>query len=259
MLTILGDGNTINNYQSKFYKWLILGDSVTMGIGVQDDSTFIGILNTLESKVNFINLSLIGYSSKDYLNIVKSLVIDNERNLKFDKILIFWTLNDTYSNYPSDKTAGFSSKNTFYPIINYLRNNSKAYYFLKNLFNDRSKDYYDFDRQFYSFEDSTLENSVNSLKFIATLCKSKEISCYLFILPYEYQIRNFNKNTIFAPQETLIKLMKDSSINIIDCKNAFINYEKKSRDLYLYGDGIHFSELGHKVLANYIEGKINQQ
>ena len=67
-------------------------------------------------------------------------------------------------------------------------------------------------------------------------CKEKSIPYYVFILPYEYQIRNDNLIGIFKPQDILKKLLFGSEIKVIDCSQAFINFNGNYKDLYLYGD-----------------------
>ena len=129
-------------------KWLLLGDSVTMGIGIDNDSTFAGIMDKSFREVNMINMSMIGYSARDYYNVFHSLVVQNTKHLSFDKVLLFWTLNDIYSNFPS--TPALSSKNILFPLIKFLRENSNAYHFFSNTFADRPKAYYKFDEQFYA-------------------------------------------------------------------------------------------------------------
>jgi hypothetical protein len=88
------------------HKWLLLGDSVTMGIGIDNDSTFTGIMDQSFRDVNMISMPMIGYSAKDYYNVFHSLVVQYSKHLSFDKVLSFWTLNGIYSNFHS--TPSFS-------------------------------------------------------------------------------------------------------------------------------------------------------
>lgn len=89
---------------------------------------------------------------------------------------------------------------------------------------------------------------------ISDICDSLNISFQLFLLPYEFQIRNFKTEAIFTPQNKLKTQLKDviNNINIIDCRNAFRKHFNKSKDLYLYGDGIHLSEMGHNEMASFL-------
>jgi lysophospholipase L1-like esterase len=56
----------------------------------------------------------------------------------------------------------------------------------------------------------------------------------------------------FAPQKLVISELADLPINKYDCSLAFEFFDGDSEDLFLYGDGIHFSNAGHRLLAFYL-------
>ena len=257
-----------NDYHSwKYYKpvnssvrkLLYLGDSVTMGISVENDSTYAGIINNNADSMRVVNPSLIGYSSKDYLNVFNSFVEQNRFNLKFTSVVLFWTLNDIYSNYPDENQPGFSGGGFLDSIVNFFRHNSKAYHFLRNLFSDRSAAYYKYDRQFYSADDPLLKSSVKNIEEISSACDSLGIKLEVALLPYEYQVRNYNESRpagsvtgIFYPQELMKEKLRGLNITLTDLREAFKNDYKDSRSYYLYGDGIHFNNKGHRLIAEYL-------
>lgn len=232
---------------------LIIGDSVTMGLGVSNDSTFPGILNSIEDTVDVLCPALIGYSSFDYLNIVDYFLSEKVKDISINEVQIFWTLNDLYSNFPDKNGPSVTPDNFFFNLVDYLRRNTKSYIFIKNLFSDRSKAHFDYDNQFYIKDNKIFQSSIDHLKEISVKCQSKKIRLTVFILPYEYQIRNYNKTDIFKAQETLLTYLKDIHIQVIDCSPAFKDYYKSSNKYYLWGDGIHFSEEGHKLIANFVK------
>ncbi len=234
-------------------KILILGDSVTMGIGVSNDSTFPGILNSFEDTVDILCPALIGYSSFDYLNIVDYFLSEKVKGISINEVQINWTLNDLYSNFPDKNGPSVTSDNFFFNLVYYLRRNSKSYIFIKNLFSDRSKAHFEYDNQFYSKDNPIFQSAIEHLKEVSVKCQSKKISLTVFMLPYEYQIRNYYKTNIFKAQETLLTSLKDFQIQVVDCSPAFKNYYKSSNKYYLWGDGIHFSEEGHKLIANFVK------
>jgi hypothetical protein len=180
---------------------LFLGDSVTMGINVENDSTFGGILNNNSDSISIINPSLIGYSSKDYVNVFNYFIERNEFNLNFSSVILFWTLNDIYSNYPDKKSPEFSSKGVLSQIVNFFRRNSKAYHFLKNLFSDRPRAYYEYDRQFYTLSNPYFLNAIKNIKYISSACDSLKLKFQMVLLPYEYQVRNFKQDRIPPPNK----------------------------------------------------------
>jgi lysophospholipase L1-like esterase len=222
-----------------------------MGLGVENDSTFIGLLNQNFDDIEFYNASLIGYSSNDYLNVTKSLIDQRKNDLMISDIFIFWCLNDIYSNFPDPDSPEYKG-DFIKTITSLLGRNSKLYHFLKTTFSDRSKAYFEYDRQFYSADNEQLKKSIQNLKQLRQITDTSNVSIKIFLLPYEYQIRNADKSNIFEPQILFKSLMSDSNLDVIDCSEVFRQYDTPSRDFYLYGDGIHFSKLGHNIIARYL-------
>jgi lysophospholipase L1-like esterase len=245
-----------NPISSNKRKLLFLGDSVTMGICVENDSTFGGIINNGSDGVSIINPSLIGYSSRDYVNVFDHLVKRDELNLKFSSVVIFWTLNDTYSNYPDNKSPGISSNGILNRIVDFFRRNSKAYHFLKNLVSDRPRAYYEYDRQFYDKSNPLFLNAVQNIDSIASACDSLNINFLLVLLPYEYQIRNSRQAGIFLPQDILKDNVNIRSSRILDLREIFDDQSGDSGAFYLYGDGIHFNERGNSYIAGFLKTRL---
>jgi hypothetical protein len=94
------DGNRSRRNTHRFNKkksaWLHIGDSVTMGVGVDDDSTFSALLAQDADSINILNPSLIGFSVVDYKNVIRQLVITDGNALKITHITLFYCLNDIY-------------------------------------------------------------------------------------------------------------------------------------------------------------------
>ncbi len=248
---------------SKIRKVLYLGDSVTMGLSVENDSTYAGIINNSLNSLAVINPSLIGYSSKDYLNVFNAFVSENKFNLDFSSVVLCWTLNDIYSNYPDENSPEFSGGGFLTIIINFFRNNSKAYHVFKNLFSDRPRAYYEYDRRFYSEDNPLLRSSIKNLEQISSTCDTHGIKFQVVLLPYEYQLRSYNQydhswngRRIFYPQQLMKEKLAGLNIRIIDLRDAFRDNYKNSGSYYLYGDGIHFNNKGHRVIAGYLEWEL---
>jgi lysophospholipase L1-like esterase len=233
-------------------KILFLGDSVTMGIGVQSDSTFAGLINASFSDVEILNPSLIGYSNKDYLNIVKKLFADEHNKFNVSDVFIFWCLNDVYSNYDALEMPGFSSDGTFGEVISFLRKNSKLFHLLKKLFSDRPKAYYLFDSRFYNSDNADFKKSLSNLSEIKSILNSYNVNLTVILLPYEYQLEE-KKDSLFFPQKIFSSALRKSSIHNYDFSKDLKNENIDPSDLFLFGDGIHFSTLGHKQIAKIFE------
>jgi hypothetical protein len=225
---------------------LIFGDSVTMGIGVESDSTYIGRLadELSENGIGLLNFSLIGYNIFDYINTLKY----SNKNYRFNKILLFYCLNDSgfESNIGQVKEIGFVKSS-----LKFLKSNSYLYLWIKNTFTDRKKAYYDFELQNYS-DIERMNKLKDSFLEIKDLAGQKQIS--VVILPYEYQLRNdSNDQTI---QRKLKNILDEIEIEYYDAYRFLKNSNFESNELYLYGDGLHFSELGHKLMYEFISEEI---
>ena len=231
-------------------KILFLGDSVTMGIGVESDSTFAGRLNIELKDLKVINSALIGYSHKDYFNVVKKLFEDDENQHEISSVFLFWCLNDIYS-YHTVKGPGFSNDNYTIHFISLLRENSKFYHWLKNFISDRSKEYFYYDKKFYETNNEKLTNAVSDIYEINNILENHGVNLKVIVLPYEYQLRNIIKD----PQKSLLVKLSESQIAVYDIMDDIQNFSSNSKQLYLFGDGIHFSNLGHEVIADILLDK----
>lgn len=234
-------------------KILFLGDSVTMGIGVESDSSFAGIIHNKMVAYEVLNPSLIAYTSQDYLNVVRYNLENPELHESIDKIYLFWCLNDVYPKHILSDAPGMPGDSFISSIARFLRENYKAYHLLKFVFSDRSKSYFYYDRQLYSTNNKNFVSAMNNIKEIIRLCFDHNIDFQMFLLPYEYQLRK-SISSEFTPQQLVISELSNLPLNIYDCSLAFEYFDGRSEDLYLYGDGIHFSNAGHRLLASYLLG-----
>jgi lysophospholipase L1-like esterase len=88
--------------------WLVIGDSVTEGVGVEDSSTFCSLLAEKMDSVNICNESFIGWSVNDYWNVVQAKV-DSNTAAKLSKVTLFLCLNDIYG---ATKTSALPTMGT---------------------------------------------------------------------------------------------------------------------------------------------------
>lgn len=107
-----------NSFNKNEKAILLLGDSVPMGIGVTNDSTFAGILS---KSFNILNTSLIGYNSYDYINVFNSFILENKNKINYKEVIVFWTLNDVYSNLTLDNHPSFTNQDFIFKLVDLLR------------------------------------------------------------------------------------------------------------------------------------------
>ena len=162
---------------------LILGDSVSFGVGVEENKTFVGLLRNDFKNINFFNSSVSGYHLENYPEILKNNINLNNLN----DIILFFTLNDisfeqTVVNADKkekkNKNKGsinfFNSlrSNFFFTKLNsFLRNKSVFYMWIKGISTKPSERHF-----YYTYPIYKNDSSVESLnKEIRKLKKSLKI------------------------------------------------------------------------------------
>ncbi|MDW7681607.1 MAG: SGNH/GDSL hydrolase family protein [bacterium] len=238
--------------------WLLLGDSVTMGIGVEADKTFAGILQTLNDSINVLNPSVLGYAIEDYKNLSQHFLITRDNKFKITRVIICWCLNDIYIDTPDFETPGGSLRHFLGDVLKFIRARSRFYMLIKTLLFDRPRSYYLFDEAFYVDNRPELINAVDKIVEIKNVCNGKNIRFDIILLPYEYQIRNL-ANLKDKPQRQLSNLLSKYGIQTLDPIRFFKEKNINSKNLYLYGDGIHFSETGHQLIGEFLNKYFNCQ
>ena len=224
---------------------LLVGDSVTMGIGVPIDSTVGGLL---ARSYHIANPSAIGFNTVDYKRIIDELnsKVKSTGSVPVDHVVVLWCLNDIDESSDIQDTRGSS---LFRKVATPLRTNYMTYHWLKSLATDRPRAYYENDRRLYS-QASQQPEAIERMHQISHALSSMSIAVDIVIVPYEYQLRTGDR----IPQEFLRVHLDDSISSIHDPFELFSQYDSKS--LYLFGDGIHLSRKGHRLLAEFIESTV---
>ncbi|MCI0660655.1 MAG: hypothetical protein L0220_06235, partial [Acidobacteria bacterium] len=129
------------NYTSS---WLVLGDSVTFGVGVDTEDTYIQLLQDSLPKVKLWNTAVLGYDFRNYKDVLHHWLIENQSIPNIKKVLMFICLNDIDINSTADENPRIQpvSSNHIEKVISFFRRNSKFYILLKNAVSDRSKVYF---------------------------------------------------------------------------------------------------------------------
>lgn len=234
--------------------WLILGDSVTMGVGVEADSTFAGILQSSVDTINFLNPSIIGYNIMDYLNVYNYFVIEKKNDFNIIRVLVFWCLNDVYYDVPDIVTPGGKIRYLLSDILVFFRIHSRLYFFLKTLIFDRPKSYFLFDEKFYKPENEVFQQTVIRIAELDKICKAMKTELDLILIPYEYQLRKPDPRN-FIPLQLMMDALNPHGIKVHNlAKKAIAN--NLDKELFLYGDGIHLSNFGHRFVADFVLEKL---
>jgi lysophospholipase L1-like esterase len=242
---------------------LILGDSVSFGVGVDASKTVTGLLQRAMPRLRFYNASAIGYGLHDYANVVGTF-LPQKPEIKY--VLLFYCLNDIYDTSAQEIEAAvqqvngtgvtpspFSSFQAFaLSVNNLLRSRSKLYLYIKNVLTDPSMRYFKQDLAEYEKRLPNIGDSLQPLRKIAEQLAARSVTFEVFVMPYEAQVRT-KEQSRFLPQTLVDDFLRTNRIAYYDATPAFVQSGRPSQDLYLYGDPMHLSEEGHRIafqLAN---------
>jgi hypothetical protein len=227
--------------------WLFLGDSVTFGVGIEDDSTFAALVQSRIDSLNILNPSTSGYHIDNYWDVFRCLVLENRHNLVISRVSLFWCLNDIYTDVSDYELPGGSVRYVLSDFLTFIRVHSRLYFYLKNLVFDRSKSYFLFDKSFYDVENPGFHHAMRTIREMNDVCREMNVSFDLCLVPYEYQLRAGD----FTPQNLMMEVL-GNHVNIHDPFHADDDMDFDSKAYYLYGDGIHLSDRGHSYLAEFL-------
>lgn len=228
---------------------LLIGDSVTFGVGVDSDSTFAGMIQQMMPSVRVINSAAVGYSVQNYRDVLSTIL---ERDSTIRRVVIFYSLNDFYGEGPFQVQA--------WSTASFFRNNSKLYLWLKNLLFDRSKIYYQFDFQnYYNYRFSKgaeVRQTMETLVELVQKVEKKGLTCTVVLIPYEYQIRTKQEHNTL-PQAVVASYLSEHNTHCIDTYSAFANEDIPSSEFFLYGDHMHLSTRGHRAVLKYLKPELH--
>jgi lysophospholipase L1-like esterase len=242
---------------------LILGDSVAFGPGVEEPKTFVGLLRRSMPNVRFYNSSVIGYGLHDYANVVDQFV-PLKPEIKY--VLLFYCLNDIYdvsaqqilqSVQTDTVTTKPSLQSVVYSINVYLRERSKLYLFVKDVVTNPSMRYFKQDLAEYQKGNDHIAASLRPLKEIGKKLAARGITFKVFVMPYKAQVQTMLQADLL-PQRIVDDFLRRNEIDYNDAAEKFMNSGFTAEDLYLYGDPMHLSEKGHRLVSKIVGGELTK-
>ena len=246
-----------------------------MGVGVDSNNTFSSRLFHKFNNINVMNESVTGYDFYDYLEILPKIINENYVGIilslclnDFDKTSQKNIVekrdesieNDNRRRYPNAivRTLRFINDH-YFNFNNYLRCHFRTYLWIKSLLTDSSKDIFLADLERYRNRDRLLEIIRDQFEQLIVIRKQYEKWLIVFILPYEYQFRSGSKEYLL-PQEMIMTATKGLNLDIIDLfdpmNKIIIEHNFNSKRLYLFNDPCHFSNEGHRIVAEIIYNEI---
>ena len=248
----------LNNFQYDQHKpyTLILGDSVSFGVGVKEEDSFIGILRK-KTHQNILNTSIIGHNLKSHLHLLKENYKKFNKNI--DQIVIFLCLNDIVPFQGVVKKEDINNnnnlfenfvKNKFTIDLNiFLREKSALFVFLKGIFTNPVKRHYDYMLALYEKEENLKEFEIY-IKKINMFSDKNNLKTKFILLPYAHQINKDCEKDLMLPQKIINEIFSKLGLKLYDYSSNFCN--NKDSYYFLRFDPVHLSKYGHKYVSNLI-------
>lgn len=249
--------NAPQNYNSS---WLVLGDSVAFGVGVDAQDTFVQLLQNNLPTIRVWNTAVIGYDMRNYKDTLNHFTIDTNVIPRPQRVLLFVCLNDIDLQSTFDKDLSVTPFKSGYleSLLSFLRRRSKFYMFVKNVVFDRSRAYFLHDLQLYQKRGPELSESLTIINDMNTSLRDRNIEFTVVILPYEYQLRKKEDQNLL-PQQALSAYFKEKGISYIDAYEYFERAPGDKQQYFLYGDFAHFSKKGHQVVADLLKERVKAE
>ena len=249
------------NKSENVFRIVVIGDSIVMGFGVEDFESFPRkmeqilkpqIVNPNMSHFEVINMGIQGYSTPQYLAVLKEEALKIKPNLI---IMTIYPSNDLLGVVSFEKDKLYTRLMSFadlipFPINQYLKEKSKLYLFLLTK-------YYTFIQKYQSdYKISEADNEYgwrlmeNDIKKMKIISEQQNIKLVILIIPNPKDIVNRNIPLPYY-QERLVDIVKQLQITYYDSFNDLEKYPK-IRELYLDDLDDHFSPKGNEYLATLL-------
>lgn len=239
---------------------ILIGDSVTFGVGVEENETFAGLLRASATQRNVINTGVVGIGLPDYeRRLDEALAIAPDTR----DVYLFYCLNDFQPAVADDRhnerTVSRQIKNSYSSVFQHLNeffgSRSELYVLLTGLAIDPSRRYFEWDRRLTDVDVETFNETLAPLERIADELRRRNIRLTVIIGPYEYQLRPGVDDR--EPQNKLSSYLAAKDIRMIDAYEAFQRSGLGSQ-AFLFADPMHLSQAGHKIVFDILQSDLSQ-
>jgi lysophospholipase L1-like esterase len=228
-----------------------LGDSVTFGVGVATEETFVGRLQNSFPTLKIWNTAVIGYNVENYETVVRDFLANRK---DISQVILFFTLNDLGDNRLSaPRDRGWLSE-----VHVRVQRHFALVRLLTGLAFDRSKRTFLHDAGLYQRENTRLARSHRILAEVKAELERHGIDLLIVLLPYEYQVR-MKQEADLRPQTLLKTQLERRRISFLDTYEAFARSGEDSRRFYLYLDPMHLSSHGHEIVFDAVAERLGRE
>jgi lysophospholipase L1-like esterase len=238
---------------------------VGFGPAVEERDTFAGLLRERFPSKRIYNSSVIGYSTPDYRNVVDAFLSVHR---EVTAVVLVYCLNDVsrasarnidrYLEHGREADPERSLTETLRSFTllssanDFLRSRSELYLFLRHqLLGTQLRDW-KLALQLYSKDRAAdVEQAVRDIAEIAAELESRAIPLLVVLAPFEYQLRKPEDPETQIPQRLLGDRLAKYGVAFVDAR-PFFDAGVPSTDYFLGYDPMHFSAVGHRVIADVI-------
>lgn len=252
---------------------LFVGDSVSVGFGVEAKSILPHILERLLDNHRVVNAAVTTHNSRDYANVLATLL----PAIRPEGIIVGLCLNDFNREYKFAKLSqqdraqrsGEGNRSAVPSWLRYindhvfdfksvLRRHSRLFVWIKSRVFDSSANVFQKDRKLY-LRPNAQAQITKHISRLKELARDHNAWIEFFIFSYEYQLRSAEQADLF-PQQVIKAAASDAGITIHGLHRALADHLRASgetsKSLYLFSDPMHFSAAGHDVIAHLVHTRI---
>ncbi len=237
--------NYNNKILEKFEKrFLILGSSITLGWGVENEKTFVSHLNNSSKEIGnnwiFVNGGVGNYNTERYIN----NYFENWSKLSFTDIVVHFFVNDT--EIIKETKSNFLLTHTHLGVVAWKLINS----YISNFESQNLKNYY---KERYNDEYPGFKVTKKELTRLKNHCNEKKINCYIVLMP---DIHKLNPYELTFINEKIKNLSSELNFPYLDLLPSFEKMDEK-KVWNKYNDP-HPNEYGHQIIGKAIFKFLNK-
>jgi len=227
---------------------LVLGDSITLGWGVDYVNTYTKVLESMLNKGSTVEYEVINTGVGNYNSINELAALKKYHKLAPDIIILGFYINDIEEvNYPSKvgyflKRKSYLSAVLISKLINYKnkgQTNYKNYYL--NLYDDQKRK-------------NILKDSINEM---ITFANNRSIPFIFVNIPEFHQFKDYPFSEI---NDFLVnEIVENTNITYIDLLPVFQNLSKDAKEYWVSPEDHHPNAQLHRIIAKSIYDNIHEQ
>ncbi len=241
---------------------LFLGDSVTFGVGVPEEKTFVGMFRQNAPDVTVYNAAVVGFSIPDYRRVINNFL---PQHPEIKTVYLFYCLNDFHAATDTaqnndtqdfERSVKLKAATVFSQINEYFGSHSKLYVFITGKLIDPSKKFFETDYNLYNVDEQKFDAVMQPILEINQKLRERNIEFVVFLNPYETQIRTGAESDLM-PQRKLEQYFTQNSIRFVETTDDFKKFPSSTE--FLFADPMHLSEKGHQIVYDALWRDWEQQ